>query len=47
LEVHHGFLVVAQASEATRLAGFLYVLWAEGATRCRWYLGLLAGLRDR
>jgi len=23
------------------------VLWAEGATRCRWYLGLLVGLRDR
>jgi hypothetical protein len=39
---HHGFLVVVGPAKSLGLgfAGLLCVLWAEGATRCRWYLGL-------
>ena len=49
MEVPHGFLVVVGPAKALGLgfAGLFCVLWAEGATQSRWYLGLLAGLRDR
>jgi hypothetical protein len=49
LEIHHSFLVVVGPVKPLGLgfAGLLCVLWAQGATQSRWYLGLLAGLRDR
>jgi hypothetical protein len=48
---HHGFLVVVIRPAKPLGLGFagllLCVLWAQGATQSRWYLGLLADLRDQ